>query len=118
MGAEERFGELAGAEVDDGGGGGAEDDCGEAAVEAEEPVGAEDVEEDLLGATGGGAGLEAGLDVVNGEQSGVGEGPRGGAGAGPDGGAGERGGGGRDGSRIRRGRDGEGGGEEDRGVAA
>jgi hypothetical protein len=91
--AEERLGKLAGAEVY-GGGGGAEDDCRETAVEAERTVCAEDVEEYLPG--GGprsGGGLEAGLDSVDGEQRGVGEGPRGGTGAGTDGSAGEGGGG-------------------------
>jgi len=102
VGAEQRLGELAGAEVDGGGGGGAEDDGGETAVEAEGPVGAEDIEEDLPGGGGGrGGGLEAGLDGVDGKQSGVGEGPRGGARAGPDGGAREWGGGGGEEGRRR-----------------
>jgi hypothetical protein len=106
--AEERLGELAGAEVD----GGAEDNGGE----AERAVGAEDAEEDLPGGGPGhgGGSLEAGLDGVDGEQRGVGEGPRGGAGAGTDGGAGERGGS-RGGSCCCGLGNGEGGGAEDGG---
>lgn len=75
VGAEQRLGELARAEVDGGGGRGAEDDGGEAAVEPQGPVGSEDVEEHLPRPPRGGAGLDAGLDGVDGEQSGVGEGP-------------------------------------------
>lgn len=110
VGAEQRLGELARAEVDGGGGRGAEDDGGEAAVEPQGPVGSEDVEEHLPRPPRGGAGLDAGLDGVDGEQRGVGEGPRRGARARPDDRAGERGGRrrGGDGSRRRRGRgDGE-----------